>query len=201
MSLKISIVTPCFNSARFIEATIRSVINQSHDNIEYIIIDGGSTDGTVDIIRKYEDRLAFWVSEPDDGMYDAVNKGFDHATGEIMAWLNSDDIYLPDALATVSKAFEKQRDVEWLHGRDVRIDESGSVVRKNMRFWLYQQADLAAGLHGLGGRFVDQHCCFWRKNLWLTQGPVASNLRYAGDYALWVEFAKRARLWGRPREA
>ena len=90
---KISIVTPSFNQAQFIEETILSVLNQNYPNLEYIIIDGGSTDGSVDIIKKYADKIAYWVSEKDSGMYDAINKGFGKSTGEILAWINSDDIF------------------------------------------------------------------------------------------------------------
>src|SRR5215469_5586779 len=92
---KISIVTPSFNQAEFLEETIRSVLDQNYPNLEYVVVDGGSTDGSVDIIKKYAHRLAWWVSEPDDGQYAAINKGFKHSSGEIMAWINSDDKYLP----------------------------------------------------------------------------------------------------------
>jgi glycosyltransferase involved in cell wall biosynthesis len=93
--LTISVVTPTYNSEKFLEATARSLLEQKYPALEYIVIDGASTDRTLDIIRRYEDRIAFWVSEPDSGMYDAIQKGFEHAHGEIMAWLNSDDMVCP----------------------------------------------------------------------------------------------------------
>ena len=121
---KISIVTPSFNQAQFLEETILSVINQNYPNLEYIIIDGGSTDGSVDIIKKYEKHLTYWVSEPDNGHGHALNKGFSTTTGEIMAWINSDDKYYPSTFATVAEIFNKFSDINWIHGKNSRIDKS-----------------------------------------------------------------------------
>ena len=106
---KISIVTPSFNQAEFLEQTICSVLNQNYPNLEYIIIDGGSTDGSVEIIKKYADKFTYWVSEKDNGQYDAINKGFSHTTGDIMGWINSSDIYYPWTLSMIAEIFEKIR--------------------------------------------------------------------------------------------
>src|ERR1051326_100921 len=111
---QISIVTPSFNQGAFLEETIQSVLDQHYPNLQYVIIDGGSTDGSVDIIRKFERYLAFWVSEPDGGQYDAINKGFSRTTGEVMAWLNADDKYLPWTLSTVADLLASLPQVEWV---------------------------------------------------------------------------------------
>ncbi len=193
MSLKISIITPCFNSAPYIEETIQSVLNQSYGNLEYIIVDGGSTDGTVDIIKKYEKHLAAWISEPDEGMYDAVNKGFARASGNIFYWINADDTLLPGALSTVVKAFTCHPEINWLHGRTIRTNEVGVVIKRRP-LCLYHKKTIRKGYHGLCAEFIHQHCCFWRAGLWDAHGPIPVRLRYAGDYWLWTQFARSADL-------
>src|SRR5438132_9480052 len=116
MPPKISIVTPSFDQGRFIEETIRSVLDQNYPNLEYLIIDGGSTDQTIDIIRKYEKQLSYWESEKDRGQVHAINKGLARATGGICAFLNSHDVYLPGTLATVAKYFDEHPKAEWICG-------------------------------------------------------------------------------------
>lgn len=187
---KISIVTPTFNSVNFIEESILSVLNQSYEFVEYIIVDGGSTDGTIDIIKKYEDRLSFWVSEPDHGMYDAINKGFQHAKGDIFAWINSDDTLLTGALDVVNGIFSRYPNFCWIHGRTIYTDADSKETAFGPML-LFHQQNLAKGYHGHCAHFVQQHCCFWRADLWHSFGPIPTDLRYAGDYWLWTQFAKK----------
>lgn len=140
---KISIVTPSYNQGDFIEETILSVLNQDYDNIEYIIIDGGSTDQTVDIIKKYEDRLTYWVSEKDNGQTDAINKGFAMATGDIIAWINSDDVYCDGAFKAVQEFFQQNFYAHAVVGNGLFMNAEGEVyVRKhpNISRWLEKNA-------------------------------------------------------------
>lgn len=128
-NIKVSIITVCFNSAKTLEQTIKSVINQSYNNIEYIIIDGGSTDGTLDIIKKYEDKITYWVSEPDNGLYDAMNKGIRIASGEIIGIINSDDWYNQGAFEEVVNCFAKS-DCEIVYGDMITVADTGVLLRK-----------------------------------------------------------------------
>lgn len=124
----ISIVTPSFNQAEFIEETIQSVLHQEYPGVEYIIIDGGSEDGSENIIRKYEDQLTFWVSEPDAGQTDAINKGLRHATGDIVAYINSDDSYCPGTFLKIAEYFEQNHDVAMVYGDVLRTDRNGEYL-------------------------------------------------------------------------
>ena len=127
----ISIVTPSYNQDRYIEETIRSVLLQDYPQIEYTIVDGGSTDNTVSIIRKYEDQLSWWVSEKDQGQTDAINKGFARAKGDILAWINSDDTYEPGVFTAAVKYFREHPNVGMIYGDCNYINESGSVIGKS----------------------------------------------------------------------
>src|SRR5687768_2251879 len=122
---RVSIVTPSFNQSSYLEQTILSVLDQDHPDIEYVVIDGASTDQSVEIISKYKDKLAYWVSEKDNGQAEAINKGLAHATGDIVAWLNSDDYYLPGTISAAIKVFEENPDVALVHGDMLAVDEDG----------------------------------------------------------------------------
>jgi len=144
---KISIITPSFNQDKFIESTIQSVLNQNYPNIEYIIIDGGSSDNTINILKKYNNQLHYWVSEPDNGQSHAINKGFAIASGEIIAWINSDDIYFPGTFKKVNEIFNNTPKMDVLYSNGTWINESGEIIhhRKNLPFhyktWFYGMAD------------------------------------------------------------
>src|SRR5438105_4503434 len=122
---RISVVTPSYNQGRFLEQCIKSVLDQGYPNLEYIIIDGGSTDESVAVIRKYQDRLASWVSERDAGQTDAINKGFRRATGEVVAWMNADDFYLPGAFARIAQAYQQSPQASFYFGNGLRVNEAG----------------------------------------------------------------------------
>jgi glycosyltransferase involved in cell wall biosynthesis len=125
---RITVVTPSFNQARFLEETIRSVTNQKYPNLEYAVIDGGSTDGSVEIIKKYEQYLSFWISEKDLGPADAINKGFQKSNGSILAYLNADDTYQPRALAAVAEAFQSDTNADIVYGNTYWMDQTGTIL-------------------------------------------------------------------------
>jgi glycosyltransferase involved in cell wall biosynthesis len=184
--MKVSIVTPSFNQARYIEATIRSVLDQDHPSLEYIIVDGGSTDGAVDVIRKYADKLAWWVSEKDNGQTDALNKGFSQATGEILAWMNSDDTYEPGAVAAAVDYLTKHPEVGMVYANTNFIDEKSRVIGR------FHAAQTDYRRLRQGYVHIPQQATFFRADLWRQVGPLDPDFYFAMDYDLWVRLAKLA---------
>jgi glycosyltransferase involved in cell wall biosynthesis len=189
----ISIVTPNYNYATTLEQALTSVLHQDYPRLEYLVIDGGSTDPSSTIIHQYGDQLAYWQSEPDQGQYFAINRGFEQATGDIMAWINSDDIYLPWTLNTVAEIFQQFPQIEWIVGRPTQIQNG--VIRQVGPLQSYPQEFIYSGLFR-GDRlgWIQQESVFWRRSLWEKAGPLRTDLKYAADFELWTRFAQHAEL-------
>lgn len=188
---RISLVTPVFNSVRYLEATIRSVLGQQYPNLEYIIIDGGSTDGSLEVIRRYESQLHFWTSEADRGMYDAINKGFARSSGTLMGWISATDLLHAGSLFVVGGVFRTFPEVAWITGRPTGFNDDGMAVEfLKLRRW--SRVAFLAGAN----RYIQQESTFWRRSLWeRAGGRVDDSRRSASDFELWVRFFRYAKLY------
>jgi glycosyltransferase involved in cell wall biosynthesis len=184
--MKLSIVTPSFNQGKFLEQTILSVLNQNYEQLEYVIIDGGSTDESVEIIRRYEDRLAYWVSEPDRGQVHAINKGLERVTGDIVAYLNSDDLYLPGAFAAVVAHFTENPECEWLCGETMMFGAGGH------RTELLKTEVPKSAAHALSWAYqAPQPGMFWKREL--VQAGFDEKWNYVFDHELYVRLLLKGR--------
>ena len=179
----VSLITPSYNQADYLKETIRSVLGQSYPHIEYILIDGGSTDGSQEIINKYAAKLAYWESVKDKGQTDAINKGFAHATGEIIAWLNSDDTLEPQAVAEAVAFLTEHPEVGLVYGEANYIDGQGRVIGR----FPAAQTDLTKLRRGYV--HIPQQASFFRKSLWDQVGPLDDSFFFAMDYDLWTRLA------------
>lgn len=187
---KITVVTPSFNQGQFIEQTIDSVIGQRYPNLEYIVIDGGSTDGTVDILKKYDHQIDFWISEPDGGQANAINKGFAKGNGEILAWLNSDDVYENDVLQQVADFFAQTPDVDVISGR-CRLWYGDSRDRMIQKSPLRTLEDfLKFNANWLNGHQIVQPEAFFRRRAFNKVGGLREELQYSFDVCLWIDMVK-----------
>lgn len=181
----VTIVTPSYNQVEYLARTMDSVLAQDYPNIEYIVIDGGSTDGSVELLEQYADRLAYWVSEPDRGQTEAINKGFARANGEIMAWINSDDTYQPGAVSAAVDYLMQHPEVGLVYGEANFIDEHDQVIGRFPAAQTDYQRLRQGYVH------VPQQASFWRTAVWQQVGPLDDSLYFAMDYYLWVRIAER----------
>lgn len=190
MPIKISIITPSFNQGQFIEQTIQSVLSQNYPNLEYIVMDGGSTDNTLSILKRHEGKLR-WFSEKDKGQSDAINKGLKMAAGDIVTWLNSDDYYLPQTLQKVAEEFEKNKETQWVTGDYKIVDEKGKqiqsfiprykgLLRKHPTFNMLSFAN-----------FIIQPSTFWKRSIIEKVGYLNEKYHLCMDYDLWLRIMKK----------
>ena len=183
----VSIITPSYNQAAYLEQTLLSVLNQDHAPIEYIVVDGASKDASVEIIKKYSDRLAYWVSEKDGGQAEAINKGFARATGEIIAWINSDDYYLPGAVSAAVKIFESNPDVVLVYGNMLAVDEHG----KTFNTLTYKQLTLE---DLLCFQIIGQPAVFMRRSALQKTSGLDSTFHFLLDHFLWIQLAQHGKI-------
>jgi glycosyltransferase involved in cell wall biosynthesis len=179
-----SIVTPSYNQARFVEATLQSVFMQDYPYKEYLVLDGGSTDGSTEIIQRYANRLVYWVSEPDRGQSHAINNGFDRANGNVLGWLNSDDTYLPGTLSVVAQAFIAHPEIDLVYGDYLFTYPEGQPMRRRHVFPKLSYATLWS--HD----YLGQPAVFFRRELWERVGPLDEDLYYAMDWELFLRMWK-----------
>jgi glycosyltransferase involved in cell wall biosynthesis len=182
----VSIVTPSYNQGPFIEETILTVLNQDYPRIEYIVMDGGSTDNTLQILRKYEGRLK-WVSEKDQGQSDAINKGFQRAKGEILAWLNSDDMYFTGAVRRAVEILQADTEIQFVYGKTRYCDETGKIIGEYpTEPFNYRRLAMF--------NFISQPSTFFKREVFLKAGGLNTDLQFAMDYDLWLRTVSRYKV-------
>jgi glycosyltransferase involved in cell wall biosynthesis len=183
---KISIVTPSYNQGQFLEKTILSVLEQGYPSLEYVIIDGGSSDNSLQIIKKYEAHLDYWISEPDRGQSHAINKGFKQVTGDLLTWLNSDDYYAPKALHEVADMYLTNPMAGAIVGSGKMVDINGNILFEATRTNITLES-----LYDWFDEYFLQPSCFFRREVWTECGQLNEQLSYAMDLDLWIKIARR----------
>jgi glycosyltransferase involved in cell wall biosynthesis len=195
---KISIVTPSYQHGRYLEETMRSVLLQEYPNLEYLVIDGGSSDETVGLLRRYDEQLSYWVSETDRGHAHALNKGFARVTGEILAWINAGDFYFPGSLHRIAQAFQAFPEIDWLTTAQQGHYSEGAGTSTVLISGFSKSFFMAGGYLGFEPfalDFIQQESTFWRKSLWERAGSYLNDsLRMANDFELWRRFFAHADL-------
>lgn len=189
--MRLSIITPSFNQAEYLPATARSILSQAGDfELQWIVIDGGSTDGTTDLLQSLGDPRLLWVSEADRGQAHAINKGLARADGDIVAWLNSDDLYAPGTLSAVAEAFALHPAADWLVGFCEIVDSAGAPIRSGVSG--YKQRGLRQYRYRslLRENFISQPAVFWRRPFGQKIGPLDESLHWTMDYDLWLRMGK-----------
>lgn len=180
----ISVITPSYNQGKYIRQTVKSVLSQDYPKVEYIVVDGLSTDDTLAVLKPYQHRLIL-ISERDKGQTDAINKGLKLATGEIVCWLNSDDFFLPGALHTVGQYFERHPTVQWLSGDCCIVDENGSSIQEPVRQYKRLLRSLSPSIYIGITNAICQPATFWRRAVHNKLGYLDESLRYTMDYDWW----------------
>lgn len=190
---RISIITPCYNAAPYLRQCIESVLSQNYPNLEFIIVDGGSTDGSAEIIKQYADKLAWWVSERDGGQYSALNKGFAKSTGEILGWINADDFLLPNAITTIAGIYQQLPEVQWLTSRTIVNCDDWGV----MSWCGIPGASREAWSETTDGTFIMQEATFWTRRLFADACGLQIPTRHshAADQDLWLQFFAHSDLY------
>ena len=191
--VKLSIVTPSYNGRQFLDRTARSILSQSGDfELQWLVMDGGSTDGTIDFLRDLGDPRLRWLSEPDRGQSHAINKGLSLADGDVVAWLNTDDLYTPGALHAVARAFRDNPAAQWLVGRYEVIDEADRVIRSAVVRYKERSLRRYAYRALLRENFIAQPAVFWRRSFGPAVGPLDESLHWTMDYDLWLRMGRRS---------
>jgi glycosyltransferase involved in cell wall biosynthesis len=195
--IEISLVTPSYNKAAYLEAALASVLSQAYPSLDYGVVDGGSQDDSLEILSRYQDRLSYLISEPDRGMYDALSKGFNRSRGEIMGYLGADDLHMPWTLSVVAEIFERFPDVQWLTTLyPLTADAQGRVLKARElpppSSRTFQNGGNLPGFSWWSAGWIQQESTFWRRSLWEKAGGLDPSLRHAGDFDLWCRFFKLA---------